>query len=378
MKKAMVLFFCAALLIPALLGSAHAAPENSARAAILIHADTGEVLYEKNADERMLIASTTKIMTALVALEHCRCEEQVEIQPEYTGIEGSSMYLKAGETYQLSDLLYGMMLASGNDAATAVACHVGGSIEGFAKLMNEKAAELGLEDSCFQNPHGLDAQNHYSTARDMACLTAAAMENEMFCQIVSTKTHTVGELTFKNHNKLLWDYEGTLGVKTGYTKQAGRILVSCAEREGLRLICVTISDPDDWRDHKSLYDWAFASYEYPCVLSRDEVINIPVISGVAGSVGVSPRDDFRVLVKKESDRELKLKLPSFVFAELQAGDEAGKASVIADGEPLGEVPLYYRMSVNLDESIKLTPLERIKRAWGILLRYGPVSYGYYC
>ena len=378
MKKAWVFLVCAVLLTPTLCGIARAVPDNSAQSAILIHADTGKVLYEKNADARMLIASTTKIMTALVALEHCDSYEQVEILPEYTGIEGSSMYLKAGERYTLLDLLYGMMLASGNDAATAVACHVAGSVEAFAALMNEKAAELGMKDSCFQNPHGLDAENHYSTARDMARLTAAAMENELFCKIVSTKTCTVGTLTLQNHNKLLWDYEGTLGVKTGYTQQAGRILVSCVERNGLRLICVTISDPDDWRDHANLYDWAYANYEYPCLLSQDTVINVPVISGIVDTVGVSPETDLCALVEKGTACELELKLPSFVFAGLSAGDAAGKAEILADGAVLAEVPLYYRMSVTQDETIKLTPLERIQRAWDILLRYGPISYGYYC
>ena len=168
------------------------------------------------------------------------------------------MYLKAGETYTLRELLYGMLLASGNDAATAVACTVAGSEDAFAALMNEKAAELGLTGTSFENPHGLDSPDHHSTARDLAVLAAYAMENEEFAAIVSTRSKTIHDQTYVNHNKLLWQCEGTIGVKTGYTRHAGRILVSAAERGGRMLIAVTISDPDDWRDHVSLLDYGFA------------------------------------------------------------------------------------------------------------------------
>ncbi len=189
----------------------------------------------------MLIASTTKIMTALVVLENCSPDDQVKILPEYTSVEGSSMYLKAGESYTVRDLLYGMLLVSGNDAATALAYYCGGSIAGFAEMMNAKAREMGLTNSSCKNPHGLDADGHYSSAEDLAEITREAMKNELFAKIVGTKTYTIGEQTYMNHNKLLWNYDGMLGVKTGYTMAAGRSLVSCAERNGLRLICVTLS-----------------------------------------------------------------------------------------------------------------------------------------
>ena len=202
--------------------------DNAARAAIVVHPETGAVLYEKNADERLGIASTTKIMTALVVLEHCALEEPVEILPEYTAVEGSSMYLRAGETYTVEELLYGLMLVSGNDAAVALACHTAGSVEAFADMMNDQARALGMTDSAFQNPNGLDAEGHYSTARDMAKLACAAMENETFRTIVSTKSTTVDGQTLVNHNRLLRSYNGAVGVKTGYTKTVGRTLVSCA------------------------------------------------------------------------------------------------------------------------------------------------------
>ena len=192
---------------------AYAAPDNSAEAVILVHADTGQILYSENADSKMLIASTTKIMTALVVPENCEPDEMVKILPEYTSVEGSSMYLKAGESYSVRDLLYGMLLVSGNDAATALAFYCAGSIEAFAELMNAKAREMGLQNSSFKNPHGLDADGHYSSAEDLAAITCQAMKNELFAEIVSTKTYKVGNQTYMNHNKLLWNYEGCLALK---------------------------------------------------------------------------------------------------------------------------------------------------------------------
>ena len=263
----------------------HAAgTDNAARAAVVVHPETGTVLYEKNADERLGIASTTKIMTALVVLEHCALDEPVEILPVYTAVEGSSMYLRAGETYTVEELLYGLMLVSGNDAAVALACHTAGSVEAFADRMNDKARALGMTNSAFQNPNGLDAEGHYSTARDMAKLACAAMENETFRTIVSTKSTTVDGQTLVNHNRLLRSYDGAVGVKTGYTKTAGRTLVSCAQRGTTQFVCVTLSDPDDWNDHTRLLDWAFENYEYRCVAGDTPVYAVPVLSRHGGAL----------------------------------------------------------------------------------------------
>ena len=184
----------------------------SAKAAILMHADSGRGLYEKNADEHMLIASTTKIMTAIVVLEHCELDDLVEVDSRSAGIEGSSMYLKAGESYTVEDLLYGLLLVSGNDAASALALHVADSMEEFAELMNAKAAELGMTESSFKNAHGLDEEGHFSTARDMAKLAAYCMGNEDFARIAGTVSHTVGEQTLVNHNRLLREYDGCVAV----------------------------------------------------------------------------------------------------------------------------------------------------------------------
>ena len=204
----------------------------SAKSAILMDAQTGRVLYEKNADHRSLIASTTKIMTALIVCEQCNVLDRMRIPKEAVGIEGSSMYLKEGETLSLQELLFGLMLHSGNDAAVALAIYCGGTVEGFVALMNDKARLLGLSDTHFVNPNGLDHPEHYSSARDLAVLTAYAMENPIFQKTVSTKTLTIGNRSMKNHNKLLWMINGADGVKTGFTRAAGRVLVSSANRDG--------------------------------------------------------------------------------------------------------------------------------------------------
>ena len=231
------------------------AVEVSATAAVLLDADTGQVLYEKNGDEQMLIASTTKIMTALVVLEQAGLDDTVTVTRDHMA-EGSSMYLKPGETVRVEELLYGLLLCSGNDAALALTECAGG-LEPFVALMNEKAAALGMTHTSFANPNGLDAEGHYSTARDMAVLAAAAMEEPTFRRICSSRAVTIGQRTMENHNRLLRQVEGCIGLKTGYTKAAGRTLVSCAERCGCRLIAVTLRDSDDWADHAALYEYGF-------------------------------------------------------------------------------------------------------------------------
>ncbi len=228
----------------------------SATAAILMDADSGEVLYEKDAARRMRIASTTKIMTALVVLEHAQLTDTITVTGDHM-VEGSSMYLKPGEVVTVEELLYGLMLCSGNDAALALADCCGG-LETFVAAMNDKAAALGMTDTSFANPNGLDDEKHYSTARDMAVLAAYAAQNPTFRRICSTRTATVGGRTMTNHNKLLSQVEGCIGMKTGYTRAAGRTLVSCAERQGRRLVAVTLCDGNDWADHKALYEMGFA------------------------------------------------------------------------------------------------------------------------
>ena len=233
----------------------------SAASAILMEAESGRVLYEHSADEPRLIASTTKLMTALTALESGRAlEDVVVIQEEDTRTEGSSLYLKPGERLTLETLLYGLLLHSGNDAALAIARFCGGSVERFVAEMNVKARELGMTNSHFANPNGLDAQGHCSTARDMALLARVCLKNEKLAEMMSARSVTLEGRTFTNHNKLLWQYDGCIGLKTGYTERAGRTLVSAAQREGMTLIAVTLNDPNDWADHAALYDYGFGAY----------------------------------------------------------------------------------------------------------------------
>ena len=300
---------------------------------------SGTVLYEKHPDDRMLIASTTKIMTAAVVLEHCRLSERVEVNASHAAVEGSSMYLRPGGEYTVEDLLYGLLLSSGNDAAAALADHCAGSMEGFAALMNEKAAALGLENTHFANSHGLDAPDNYSSARDLARITAKAMENQDFCRIFATSDKTVRGITYVNHNKLLRTCDGCIGGKTGYTQAAGRILVSCVEREGLRLICVTISDPDDWTDHAMLYDEAFSAWRF-IPLPEGGWRTLETVSGAAERVRLVCSKP-GILVRAESEVHLRVRLPRFVFAPVLIGDKAGSVDIWIDGTLDGTAEIWY-------------------------------------
>ena len=318
----------------------------SAEHAILMDADSGRVLYEKDADSRSLIASTTKIMTALVVCEQCNVLDRVRIMPEAVGIEGSSMYLQADEILTVQELLYGLMLQSGNDAAVALAIYCGGTVEGFAQLMNDEARRIGLTGTHFENPNGLDNENHYSTARDLAKLTAYAMKNEIFAKTVSTKSIQVGGRSLTNHNKLLWRYEGADGVKTGYTKAAGRILVSSATRDGRQLIAVTIHAPDDWNDHTRLLDYGFSQFETKCLVQAGQCLGtVQVLSGEGGSVDLVAAQDFSYPVAQGEAVEVQFPGPGFVYAPVTAGQNAGFAHVLLSGVPVGKVPVVWGETV---------------------------------
>ncbi len=256
MRRRTVAALCAALTLCFCIPVVAEAVEVSATACVLMDADTGLVLYRKNEDQRMLIASVTKLMTALVVLEQGEVDETVTVTAAHMA-EGSSMYLRVGEKLTLEELLYGLLLCSGNDAALALTECAGG-VEPFVALMNEKAAALGMKNTHFANPNGLDDEEHYSTAYDMALLACAAANEPTLRRIASTRTAAIGGRTLTNHNKLLSRMDGCIGLKTGYTKAAGRTLVSCAEREGHRLVAVTLRDGNDWNDHEMLYDRGFA------------------------------------------------------------------------------------------------------------------------
>ena len=333
----------------------------SARHAYVLDAVSGRVIYEKCADEQSLIASTTKIMTALIVCEQCNVLDRMRIPKEAMGIEGSSMYLKEGEVLTLQELLYGLMLSSGNDAAVALAIYCGGTVEGFAGLMNDKARILGMKDTHFENPNGLDAPGHYSTAKDLAILAAYAMENPIFYKTVSAKSVKIGERYLTNHNKLLWRVEGADGVKTGFTKAAGRILVSSATRQGRRLIAVTIDDPDDWDDHARLLEEGFSRYSVQRIVNAgDRVGELEVAGGESAQVSVIAAEDFDYALAADEQPQLALPGPGFVYAPAVEGGDAGYVYVLIQGKAIGKVPVVF------GETIEQPPEEE-KSFWQKLL-----------
>lgn len=314
--------------------------EISASCALLMDGDSGRVLYEKNAHEPRLIASITKLMTALVVLEEGRnLTEEIAVPADWAGVEGSSIYLRPGERVTLETLLYGMLLQSGNDAATLAALACAGSVEAFAERMNAKAAELGMKDSHFTNPTGLNEEGHCSTAYDMALLARACLANETLARIVSTKSVALGGRILTNHNKLLWQYEGCVGLKTGYTEKAGRTLVSAAERDGMTLICVTLNDPNDWADHTALFDRGFAGYESRLLAKAGETLcRLPVSGGLVPFCGAAAGEDARLCVARGEKVERELVL-----------DRTALAAPVTRGTPLGEA--VYR--VNGEERLRI-------------------------
>ncbi len=323
----------------------------SARSACLMEAQSGKVLYSKSADTRLPMASTTKIMTALVTLESgIALDKVIRVPKQAVGVEGSSIYLQENEAISVSDLLYALMLESGNDAATALAISVGGSVEGFVELMNKKAEELGLTNTHFTNPHGLPDDGHYTTARELAVIMANAVKNDIFSEISGCKKKVVpkendGVRVFYNHNRLLSSYSGVIAGKTGFTKDSGRCLVTCAERDGLRVICVTLNAPNDWNDHASLFDFAFANYKK---VSFEQIqMDIPVISGVKDSVRVATESGIDFITAADNGEiEVKVEVPHFLYADIKKGDMVGKAVYYQNGKRIASLPIYTTESIN--------------------------------
>lgn len=349
--KKITALFLAVLLFPTLLHTKVDALDVSARSAIVIEAETGQIIFEKDARTRRPMASTTKIMTALVAIESGDISREIVVDATAAGVEGSSIYLKAGDKITLESLIWALMLESANDAAAAIAIGVAGSIDAFADLMNEKARTLGLADTNFTNPHGLSDDNHYTTAYDLARLSAAAMDNETFRQIVSTDKYRIAYAdtarSLHNHNKMLHIYNGAIGVKTGFTKASGRCLVSAAERDGLTLIAVTLGAPDDWADHTAMLDLGFASVERVSLIKPNESVFIsPCIGSEKGEVTIKNRDGLS-LVLPTGDKNItrKIILPRYFWAPVNEGDVVGKIEFYDGQTKLGEVSLYAEESV---------------------------------
>lgn len=346
-RQLFVAFLTALLLLSGVAQSSSAAPNifTQAKGAALIDVSSGRILYSDNGDTPMRIASLTKIMTAIVAIENGNLTDMVKTGKRAVGREGSSIYLQLGEQMSLSNMLYGLMLRSGNDAATAIAEHVGGSEEGFVHLMNEKAQLLGLANTQFQNPHGLDAESHYSSANDLAKLTAYSLRNNAFAEIVGTKVksvpnpHEKWEYRWPNKNKMLAMYEGADGVKTGYTKKALRCLVSSATREGQQLAAVTINDGDDWADHRKLLDWGFGHYPLQLLADKGQ--------GIADSPFAAGRRFAYPLENGEAGGvRTKLELLDPLSTAYALG-ERGNLFFYLNDDRIGSVPVYEPDSVRM-------------------------------
>ncbi len=331
----------------------------SARSAVIYQPEIKSFIYSKNADQRLPMASTTKIMTALVALENSDIEELVAIDPDAIGVEGSSAYLKEGDVMTMEELLYALLLQSANDAAAAIAYHVGGDLDGFSALMNKKAEGLQLTDTHFTNPHGLDNEDHYTTATDLAIITAEALNNPIFKKIVSTYKRTfVTEdrvRTYVNHNKLLNMYDGCIGIKTGFTKKSGRCLVGAAERDGLSFITVTLNAPNDWSDHKKMFDFGFESLEkISLAVEFDHVYKIPILDGKSNYVTVTNPDGASIITEKDNHiTNENVKLVRYCIAPVNRGDILGEIIYTIDGRETARVPLVAIDTVSKKENNSL-------------------------
>ncbi len=362
MKRLIAAFMIAVCLIPAVNAEASGPPELSAVSAILMDGESGRVLFEKNAHQKRAIASITKLMTALLVAERPEClEDEVVIKPEWTGIEGSSLYLKAGEIVTVEMLLYGLLLHSGNDAAVALAGYCAGDVDAFVEQMNCKAQELGMEQTHFTNPNGLSEEDHYSTAYDMALLGCACAENELLAKVMATKSIRMGTRVFTNHNKLLWRYKGCTGMKTGYTEKAGRTLVSSAERDGQTLVAVTLNAPSDWSDHERLFDYGFHTYHnHELSIAGQEVGRIPVEGSLVPFVPAHSAADRSFPLRQGESIKTEITLPERVQAPVIKGTVLGTASCYLNGKLIAETELIAGQSVRREVAMHQGLFERIR------------------
>ena len=337
------------------------ASDLSAECAALMCVETGELLFSKNPYEKHSMASTTKIMTALLAIEEYTPEREIKVTSSMLGVEGTSMGLLAGDTVTLRGLVYGMLLQSGNDAANVTAITLGGSAEAFAQMMNHRAKEIGMKNTNFVTPSGLDDPDHYSTAYDMALLGCEAVKNTEFLSVCSQKSAVVYygnppyRRTLYNHNRLLSGYDGAVGIKTGFTKKSGRCLVSCAKRNGVTLVAVTLNAPDDWQDHREMLDYGFSvvrSGEAVC----PENLQLPVVGGVADSVTLHCGE---VRLAGETDSaETVVLTPRFLYAPVKAGQVVGEVRFVKNGRVTASAPITADEGVEL----KTVPVKQQKQS----------------
>lgn len=319
----------------------------SARSAILMAADTGEIVYEKNAHERLPMASTTKIMTSLIAIESGCLQKEITITRDMVLVEGTSMGLLEGDKATIKDLVCGMMLKSGNDAANAAAMSLAASKEDFLAMMNQRAKELKMYNTNFETPSGLDSKNHYSTAYDMALLGCEAIKNPQLSYICSQKEMALyyGNPPYrrvvKNHNRLLWEYEGAFGIKTGFTKKSGRCLVSAAQRNGVKLIAVTLNAPNDWQDHRKMFDYGFELVNNQEIKSDIKSVSLKIVGGTKSRVKVTTQYTPKIAAFNQSSCDIEeiIYIKRFEYAPLKKGSVVGEARYYKENKLIDVIPV---------------------------------------
>lgn len=358
---------CAAVLVlVSLLIGAAVFPNNVHAAAVsageaVLDCESGRVLYEHNADKQMPMASTTKILTAIIILEDCDLDAVVTVPPQAAGTEGSSIYLIAGEKITVRDLLYGLMLRSGNDCAVTLALYHSGTVEAFAACMNARAQTMGAVNSSFVNPHGLPAEGHYTTALDLARIAAYALRNASFREIVSAKEwRTDGDGTetvrlFHNKNKMLYNYAGADGVKTGYTKEAGRCLVASAERSGSRYVCVTLNSPSMYERSAELLDGSFAKFRRACLFDA-ETFSVRIPAGSRGkSCACACRESFYYPLAEGEERAIRIEK-----------DVCGRLCLpVRRGDAAGELRIFLENQLLFSQ--KIVSIEEVKKSFSDIL-----------
>lgn len=368
-KKYIALFLVLTLvLLPT--WAAAGAPPVRASAYVLMEASTGRVLSSSNSSEKLPMASTTKIMTCLLAVENGNLDDVIKVPAQAVGLEGTSIYLRKDETVTLKDLVYGLMLASGNDAAVAIAIHISGSVEEFAKLMNQRAIEMGAKNTNFVTPNGLPNDNHYTTAYDLGLIAAHAMRNESFREVVGTRSMDIPAdedspaRYLRSKNKLLYQFEGGNGVKTGFTKAAGKCFVGGARRDNMQLISVVLNDGDMWVDSMALLNYGFETYKNVKIASAgDSYGTIPVQNGVENLVGLELEEDIYLPLSEDEYKivECKIRAESEIFAPVKQGEIVGSAEFWLNGKLMASANLITTKEVS--ENTWFYNLQKISRAW---------------
>lgn len=333
--------------------TAVSAVSSSAKAAVVINADSGEIIYSQNCDERLPMASTTKIMSALLLCECADLDREITATKEMVTVEGSSMGLLAGDRVTLRDLIYGMLLPSGNDAANTAAIATSGSVEAFVDRMNKRAQDLGLKNTHFVTPSGLDADEHYTTAYELALIAREALKNPVFAKAASSKTATLYygnppyRRTLTNHNKLLRYYDDIIGVKTGFTKKSGRCLVSAARKDGATVIAVTLNDPNDWQDHRALLDYGLSQIKKFSI--TPEISETLTVLGSSEKLRITA-DSAEFSLPVNAAPTYKISLPPFVYAPINKGDIVGKIDYYNKGTHMLSAPVFAAQSITEDDT----------------------------